>query len=554
MRTTINDIQIELHEGAKVVDAVRKYYSLQNKKMTKRFPCVNDGYGNNLASDGELTEGSKLFIITKPKKQFSLFKFFIALVAFGFLSTRGTYCQSNSIDKPGRQVTILAVNDMHATIDNFPKFAAIVDSLRVIYPDMLLFAAGDNQTGNPVNDQYPEKGLPTIELMNAVGFDLSAVGNHEFDSHPDGFSKLTKKANFDFVCANVSVPDSLGIKIDQYKIILMPNGLKVAVLGLLHISPNGIPDTHPENVKGITFHSPFEVAPEYIQLKDSANIFILLSHVGFENDVKFAETLPAGVDLIIGGHSHTRVDKDQIYNGVMITQAENKLKYATLLKLTVDNDGTLHREMKLISIRDFKKEKPSVRTMVDKFNDNPALNKVIATASDNFSSYEELGYLMADALKSSAGSDIALVNPGGVRIDSLAKGNISVMDVYRLDPFGNEIVLFKLTGHEMRALMLAAFVIDEKLPVYPAGMKTKLTLDAKGNLADVALFAQNGELLELGKTYSVAMNSYMAVVYKYAHKDQGQSLFRTTAESMIEYLKALQNVRSYSGEKRVDVK
>jgi 5'-nucleotidase len=50
---------------------------------------------------------------------------------------------------------------------------------------MLLVAAGDNQTGNPVNDQYPEKGLPVIELMNAVGFDLSAVGNHEFDSRPE---------------------------------------------------------------------------------------------------------------------------------------------------------------------------------------------------------------------------------------------------------------------------------------------------------------------------------------------------------------------------------
>ena len=93
---------------------------------------------------------------------------------------------------------------MHATIDNFPKLAYIVDSLHAIYPDMLLIAAGDNQTGNPVNDQYPEKGLPMIELMNAVGFDLSAVGNHEFDSRPKGFSNLTHKADFDFICANMS--------------------------------------------------------------------------------------------------------------------------------------------------------------------------------------------------------------------------------------------------------------------------------------------------------------------------------------------------------------
>jgi 5'-nucleotidase len=288
-------------------------------------------------------------------------------------------------------------------------------------------------------------------------------------------------------------------------------------------------------------------------LKDQSDIFIILSHIGFENDVKLAETLPAGVDLIIGGHSHTRVDKEQIHNGVMITQAENKLKYATLIKLTVANDGKLKREMELINIKDSGKEKPSIRAMVDKFNDNPALNKVIAAATDDFSSYEELGYLMADALRSSAGTDIALVNPGGVRSDHLAKGNISVMDVYRLDPFGNEIVLFKLTGHEIRSLIFAAFPIDDKLPVYPAGIKTNLKLDSKGNLVDVTLYTDNGNLLDLDKTYTLAMNSFMAVVYKYDHKDPGQSLFRTTSESMIEYLKALQNVRSYRGEKRVEM-
>ena len=65
-----------------------------------------------------------------------------------------------------REAVILAVNDMHAAIDNFPRLAYMVDSLRNIYPDMLLFSGGDNQTGNPVNDQHPERGLPMIKLMN----------------------------------------------------------------------------------------------------------------------------------------------------------------------------------------------------------------------------------------------------------------------------------------------------------------------------------------------------------------------------------------------------
>jgi 5'-nucleotidase / UDP-sugar diphosphatase len=105
----------------------------------------------------------------------------------------------------------------------------------------------------------------------------------------------------------------------------------------------------------------------------------------------------------------------------MITQAENKLKYGTLIKLAVGSDGTVSRSMKLIDIRNSKNEKPAIRAMVDRYNDNPVLNEVIATAADDFSSYEELGYLMADAQRAAAGADIALMNPGGVRIDQLPK-------------------------------------------------------------------------------------------------------------------------------------
>ncbi len=63
-----------------------------------------------------------------------------------------------------RTIEILAVNDMHAAIDNFPRFAFMTDSLRAIYPNLILVSGGDNQTGNPANDQYPEKGMPIIEF------------------------------------------------------------------------------------------------------------------------------------------------------------------------------------------------------------------------------------------------------------------------------------------------------------------------------------------------------------------------------------------------------
>ncbi len=553
MHITVNNTLLELHNGARVKDAILKYYSQKGRRIPRHLPSVEDRYGNSVSGDGELTSGNVLFIRPKPKKRTFIHKLIILLLATGLLSACSAGKKALTGRQDDRQAVIFAVNDIHAAIDNFPKLAFIVDSLEAIYPDMLLVSAGDNQTGNPVNDQYPEKGFPVIDLMNATGFDLSATGNHEFDSHPEGFSDLTHKANFGFICANMSVTDPNNIRVEPYKVITLPNGLKLAFLGLLHINENGIPDSHPDNVKGFTFRNPFETAREYLWLKDRSDIFIALTHLGFENDVILAETMPAGIDLIIGGHSHTKVEKEQIFNGIMITQAENKLKYGTLIRLNIDSDGTLQRSMELVGIRDTGNEKPSIREIVDRYNDNPVLKEVISTAADDFSSHEELGYLMADAQRDAAGADIALVNPGGVRIRYLPKGPVTIMNVYQLDPFGNELVVKNLTGNEIHSLMLAAFSIDDKLPVYPSGIRTKLKLDEKGELKDVILLTENGAPADMSRVYTVAMNSYMTQVYRYKHSDPGQSLFVSTADALITYLKKNKDLRSYRGEKRIAI-
>lgn len=564
MKITVNNTVLELHGGAKVKDAILNFFTHSGRKVPKRLPIVEDRFGNRVAHDGELTEGSALFIVPGHKKSSSSMKIITAVLAIGVLSGcsslkhAGTSAiiekQAGSSTPPAeRQAVIFAVNDMHAAIDNFPKLAWIIDSLEAIYPDMLLVAAGDNQTGNPINDQFPEKGWPVIDLMNATGFDISAVGNHEFDTGPEGFGKLAGKADFSFICANVSSGGQHTVKIIPYKIITLPNGLRLAFLGLLQLGQNGIPDSHPDNVKEFTFRSAFETAPEYLWLKDSSDILIAITHLGFEDDVKLAETMPAGIDLIIGGHSHTRVEKEQIHNAIMITQAENKLKYGTLIRLVAGSDGAIQRSMQLIDIRNSKQEKPAIRAMVDRYNDNPVLNEVIATATDDFSSYEELGYLMADAQRDAAGADIALMNPGGVRIDRLEKGPVSIKNVYQLDPFGNELVVTKLTGEELYSLMRAAWPVDDRSPLYPSGITTELKLDAEGNPDEITILTEGDIPLEMTRTYLVAMNSYMTQVYSYEHTDPGQSLFFTTAEALISHLKKQGDVRSYRDERRVTI-
>jgi 5'-nucleotidase len=101
--------------------------------------------------------------------------------------------------------------------------------------------------------------------------------------------------------------------------------------------------------------------------------------------------------------------------------------------------------------------------------------------------------------------------------------------------------------------MMAAFPVDDKLPVYPSGIRTIVKLDSKGNPEDIALLTESGSQLEMNRTYTVAMNNYMTQVYKYDHADPGQSLFITTADATIGYLKKNKTIKSYRGEKRIQV-
>ncbi len=471
-----------------------------------------------------------------------------------FLFTFSISCKNKEIYK-NKKLVILAVNDIHAAIDNFPRFAFIVDSLRHIYPNLLLVSAGDNQSGNPANDQYPQKGMPIIELMNMLKFDLCAVGNHEFDTKIDGLKYIVNNANFSFISANIIPNSSLGLNIKPYKTIKVSNGLKLAFVSVIALNENGIPDTHPNNLTGITFLDPFKTAKEYLFLKDEHDLLIFINHLGFEEDLELAEQFPKGVvDLIIGGHTHTVVENEQLVNDILITQAGSKLKYCSLITLEVDKDYKVSKQMQLIPIDTNEEVLAKYQEKVDEFNDNPFLSEKLTELSDVFTSYEQIGYLMTDALREKLGTDLAFINPGGVRMKSIDKKEISVRDVYTMDPFGNEAVVFNLTGYEIKNMFLAAFALDDYMPIYPSGIKVKYVLKNKKTIKDVVFYNNLGQILDMEKTYTVAMNSYMASVYKYEHLDQGAGQFITTAENMIDYLKEIEIVPSYKNEKRVEIK
>ncbi len=487
------------------------------------------------------------------KRKNTILRILVALLLTALVISCGTTRKVAPEKEQVKELEILTVNDMHAAIDNFPKFAYLVDSLRAVYPDMLLVAGGDNQTGNPVNDQYPEKGLPMIELMNAVGFDVTCVGNHEFDLGQKQFTKLRGKAKFDYICANYHNPTYTDVNVEPYKIITMKNGLKVGIMALLQLNAGGIPDSHPKNVKGIVFENPLKAAPKFAFLRDKCDVFISLNHLGYEDDVRLAKVMKGkGLDLIIGGHTNTLIEKKELHHGAMITQVDWKLKYATLIKVKVKDGKVIAKDMQLIDLQNRTKENATVRKMVDKYNDNPALKRVIATTNFEFTGKRPFGYLMTDALRESSKVDMVFQNPGGVRIKHLPKGKITVMDIYRMDPFGNEFILLKMTGQEILDFLKVAFVIDEGLPEFVSGARIKYILNADKTLKDVQVFLLGGNPINKKATYNVGMNSYIVAAYNFKHKDAGTSFFKPTAEYVIEWLEQQKSVKNYQEEQRTE--
>lgn len=439
--------------------------------------------------------------------------------------------------KPKEQrVYVVSTNDMHANIDNFPQMAALIDSLRAVHPDLLLFSAGDNRSGNPVNDRYAEPAKPMYELMNAVGFDLSTFGNHEWDGGPIALRNVLGWAGFPFVCANVTFDDTLQMPNVHPYALFEREGLKIGVIGGIQLGENGLPDFHPKNANGSHFVPFEEVLPDYLDELKDCNAIFLLTHLGYEEDREVAEKFPQ-VAAIFGGHSHTRVGEDgkQVVNNVLVTQAEAKVKFLTLSTFTFLDGKIVDVESQLLSIKNFPKRNATVQAMVDKYNSNEYFRTVVTTNLTPIEGYETLGCLMTDAIRYTTGSDMGFQNPGGVRFDTLSARPVTLKDIFALDPFDNEIIAYTLTGQEIIDLMKSCFIIDDG-PIYCSGCSYSYKVDDNGEMTDIEVKLENGKPLKLDAKYNIVMNSYMASVFDYEHEDEGHTTFRSSNELMLEYL------------------
>lgn len=443
---------------------------------------------------------------------------------------------------------ILSVNDMHAKIDNFPKFKALVDDLRNQYSDVLVVSAGDMFTGNPVVDQYPDPGSPMIELMNMTGFTVATFGNHEFDYGQEILQKRIRQCRFPLISANILSSDPNGINFSPYKTFTLENGIKVSFIGAIQINPAGLPDSHPTKLTGLKFTDGVEKIQEYRHLRDSCNVLVCLTHLGFETDVVLAG-LFGEADLILGGHSHTMVTNPSEYNGVLVMQAGSNLKSVSKITLLLAGGKVVSKKAEILSVVNYPRTDSTVLKMVDRFNDNKELNRVIGIVRSDITGNDELGSLVTDGMCSLEAIEIAFQNNGGLRIDKLAQGNITIKDIYKLDPFGNEIVLLKLSIQEIKSLILCSFNRGKEVDLQASGIRYTVITDNDGTGVDVRIMLPDGKEADPDKLYAVGLSSYVVSSYDFKHEDPGQSLYTTTAQSLINFITAKKEI-DYSGIKR----
>ena len=458
------------------------------------------------------------------------------------------------------KTVILHTNDVHGSIELYAKVAAMKDDYEAQGAQVILADAGDYSQGTvyvSVN-----KGKDAVTMMNAAGYDVATIGNHEFDY---GYAQLKSNldsAVFKVVCANV-LQDGSPV-FDAYTMI-NKGGVQVAFVGLE--TPEAQTKANPALIQGLTFLAGDEMyAAVQTQVDaartDGADIVIVLTHLGVDSSSEPNTSYDLyekvnGIDFIIDGHSHTVMIKgpegEPIQStgtalnniGVItIDNATKKIESNELIPIwhTEEVDG------KKVTVYDYTKSDATVansaKAIIDpidadydqKFAES-AVDLNGAKAPGNRTEETNLGDLITDAMmwaiKTKApGVDmnnaVAITNGGGIRA-AIAKGDITKKDVNTVLPFGNTLAVVYVKGSELlEALEVSTYCTPKSLGGFPqfAGMEVELNTACEYDANDttypgstyfgpksinrITIKTVNGKAFDKDATYAVITNNFLA--------------------------------------------
>ena len=422
------------------------------------------------------------------------------------------------------KVVIFSINDMHSRIENFSKIKPLIDKEKRMGNKVFFVSAGDIFSGNPVVDNYSEKGFPIIDLLNRTGLDVSVIGNHEFDYGQSVLSDRIAQANFPFVCANFSGGKGELSNVKGYEII-EKDGFSIAYIGAVETGNFGkYPLTHPKKVKGLFFTNPIKVFENYEKINENSEIdlVIALTHLGKSGDEKILENFNY-IDLVIGGHSNHIYGK-KYKNGYMIMSGKN-LEMISKTTMSVYEGKIIDFLFEKIDLSNEGLVKDqNIELLIQKYKDSPLLYKKIGYSSVNHTK-GETGCFYTEAIRETTNVDIVIQNNGGIR-DNLKKGIIRPIDIFTIDPFGNGLDNFLITPAELN------FFLKKYSKRYY--ISSSLNIEKKNN--GEIKFYRNGREIGEDEKISFAMNDYISNTYSMYLPEPLYSYPSTTAEYLIKFL------------------
>ena len=161
-----------------------------------------------------------------------------------------------------------------------------------------------------------------------------------------------------------------------------------------------------------------------------------LTHLGFANDSLLALVMPE-LEVIVGGHSHTVIREPKKVNGVLIGQAGSNLEYAGVTTLRFKGKKLVDKSYQLVSLKDIGTPDQEIALLVEEISNRPEFKKIMGQAAEDLTRKEDVASLMTDAMRDAVGGDFAFYNKGGVRLNELRKGEITMEKIYKMEPFSN---------------------------------------------------------------------------------------------------------------------
>lgn len=346
--------------------------------------------------------------------------------------------------------------DRAATVGGFQYLAGKVGEIRRREgaDNVLLVDAGDTFSDDLVGNET--RGAAIIKLMNALGYQFMALGNHDFDYGLERTRELAKLANFPMRGANTL--DAGKPIFGQPWQVFNVNGVRVAMLAL---SYHNTDETGSKaNVRGLEFTSGIETTRQYLPaMRQAADVVALLSHQGTAVDRELARELP-GVDLIVGGHSHDRIAPPEKINDTWIVQALSDGAALGELRVTMGAD----RKLKSVSgtIHDLWNDRIAPDTKMAQMVaeiDAPyrqQLDEVLANSADRigrqYKSESPFDVLVGDLMREHTGADIAFMPGVGYGV-SIEPGPVTRERLYTLVPHPTKLVTLEMTGAQVKRLL-----------------------------------------------------------------------------------------------------